>query len=77
MPAASLGPVRVARLLDGIRTALAEGTRAATRYQDAAAGAALAVYGREGEPCPRCGAPVRRIVQAGRSTYFCARCQKR
>jgi len=34
------------------------------------------VYGREGEPCPRCRAPIRRIVQAQRSTYFCPRCQK-
>ena len=36
----------------------------------------LRVYGREGEPCRRCGAAVRRIEQAGRSTYFCRRCQK-
>ena len=36
----------------------------------------LAVYDREGEPCPRCGAPIRRLVQSGRSTYFCPRCQR-
>ncbi len=36
----------------------------------------LAVYGREKEPCRRDGAALRRIVQAGRSTFFCARCQK-
>jgi formamidopyrimidine-DNA glycosylase len=36
----------------------------------------VAVYGREGEPCPACGAAIRRITQGGRSTYFCARCQK-
>jgi formamidopyrimidine-DNA glycosylase len=35
------------------------------------------VYGREGQPCHRCGAPLRRIVQAQRSTYFCAGCQRR
>jgi formamidopyrimidine-DNA glycosylase len=35
-----------------------------------------AVYGREGEPCRRCGAPVKRLVQSGRSTFYCARCQK-
>lgn len=35
----------------------------------------LSVYGREGEPCPRCGAPVRRVVQGGRSTFFCPVCQ--
>jgi formamidopyrimidine-DNA glycosylase len=39
--------------------------------------AQAAVYGREGQPCPRCGAPVRRRVMAQRSTYFCAACQKR
>jgi formamidopyrimidine-DNA glycosylase len=33
------------------------------------------VYGREGEPCP-CGGVVRRFVQGGRSTFWCARCQK-
>jgi len=36
----------------------------------------LRVYGREGEPCPRCGAPITRLVQAGRSTFFCPSCQK-
>ncbi len=39
--------------------------------------AEAAVYGRAGMPCPRCGAPVRRAVQAQRSTYFCAACQRR
>jgi formamidopyrimidine-DNA glycosylase len=36
------------------------------------------VYDREGEPCPtpRCGGVVERIVQSGRSTFFCARCQR-
>jgi len=34
------------------------------------------VYDREGEACRRCGAPVRRIVQSGRSTFFCSRCQR-
>lgn len=36
----------------------------------------LSVYGREGEPCPRCSRPVRRVVQAGRSTFYCAACQR-
>jgi len=35
------------------------------------------VYGRAGQPCLRCGQIVRRIVQAQRSTYFCAHCQRR
>lgn len=36
----------------------------------------LRAYGREGKPCRRCGAPIRRIAQSGRSTYCCRRCQK-
>jgi formamidopyrimidine-DNA glycosylase len=36
----------------------------------------LRAYGREGKPCRRCGAPIRRIAQGSRSTYCCARCQK-
>ncbi len=35
----------------------------------------LAVYGRAGRPCRRCGAEIRRLVQAGRSTFYCPRCQ--
>jgi len=35
----------------------------------------LMVYGREGEPCRRCGATIKRLVQAGRSTFFCPGCQ--
>ncbi len=37
----------------------------------------LRVYDREGKPCRRCGTKIRRIVQAGRSTFFCPRCQRR
>jgi len=33
------------------------------------------VYGREGESCFRCGARIRRIIVAGRSSHFCPRCQ--
>jgi formamidopyrimidine-DNA glycosylase len=36
----------------------------------------LRVYGREGKSCRRCSKPVRRIEQGGRSTYFCAQCQR-
>ena len=34
------------------------------------------VYGREGEPCRSCKGNVRRIVQGGRSTFFCPSCQR-
>ncbi|MEZ5314540.1 MAG: bifunctional DNA-formamidopyrimidine glycosylase/DNA-(apurinic or apyrimidinic site) lyase [Thermoanaerobaculia bacterium] len=37
---------------------------------------ALSAYGREGEPCPRCGATIRRLVQGGRSSFYCPRCQR-
>jgi len=33
------------------------------------------VYKREGEPCPRCGALIKRKKVAGRSSYFCPECQ--
>jgi formamidopyrimidine-DNA glycosylase len=38
----------------------------------------FSVYGREGEPCRRagCGGTIRRIVQSGRSTFYCPTCQK-
>ena len=36
----------------------------------------FAVYGRERQPCPRCGEPIQRMKQAGRSTYFCPNCQR-
>lgn len=76
---------RAAVLHEAIVAALAEGIAnrgtSFSDYVDAEGQAgenqrALAVYGREGQPCRRCGAPVRRIVQAGRSTFFCRRCQK-
>lgn len=35
----------------------------------------LQVYGRAGQPCPICGAPVLSLRLGGRATYFCARCQ--
>jgi formamidopyrimidine-DNA glycosylase len=41
------------------------------RYQDH-----HTVYGREGEPCVRCGRAIRRAPYGGRSTFFCPRCQK-
>jgi formamidopyrimidine-DNA glycosylase len=39
--------------------------------------AALLVYGREREPCRACGAPVRRSLDSGRSTFYCPPCQRR
>jgi formamidopyrimidine-DNA glycosylase len=76
---------RAAGLVAGVRAALELGiANRGTTLRDYVDGegvagdnaAALLVYGREGEPCPGCGAPVRRRVDAGRSTFFCARCQR-
>ncbi len=36
----------------------------------------LAAYGREGEPCPRCGTPIRRSAFMNRSSYWCPACQR-
>ena len=36
----------------------------------------FAVYDREGEPCPECGAGIKHIVQAARSTFYCPTCQR-
>jgi formamidopyrimidine-DNA glycosylase len=37
----------------------------------------LAAYGREGEPCLRCGTPLRREAFMGRSSFSCPTCQPR
>lgn len=76
-PAGALTLARVARLLAGLRAALADGHVNAGRYHRGERPIPFNVYDREGDACPRCGAAVRRIAQAGRSTYFCVRCQAR
>ena len=37
----------------------------------------LNAYGQEGEPCPRCGTPIKRIAFGQRSSHFCPKCQKK
>lgn len=75
----------VARLHEAIRAVLNESiARGGTTLRDYldANGAVgdnqryLSVYGREGEPCRRCGTPIRGFVQGGRSTFYCPRCQR-
>lgn len=72
-----LSRARVARLADAMRDTLRRAIDAPGRYSSGETRDAMHVYGREGESCPRCGATIRRIVQAGRSTYWCPRCQAR
>ena len=74
--ASSIGRTRQLRLLDAIRAVLAKAQESAGRYRDDGVGR-FEVYDREGEPCSRCGTAIRRIVQAGRSTYYCPHCQRR
>lgn len=76
-PAAALSVARAARLLAGIRRALTDGHVNAGRYHRGERPIPFNVYDREGDPCPRCGTAIRRLVQAGRSTYCCPRCQRR
>lgn len=73
-PASSLSPARVRALAAAIREVLQRGRASGRRYREGQA--ALRVYGREGEPCPRCGTTIARLAQAGRSTFYCPRCQR-
>src|SRR5262249_57738240 len=73
-PAAEPQEKKLPRLLAAIRLVIERATGA--RYYLGADGR-FNVYDRRGEPCSRCGAPIAWLVQSGRSTYFCPRCQRR
>jgi len=79
--------VRSRRLAEAIRTVIADAVAAGGstlrdhRQADGSLGYFqhnFSVYDREGAPCPRitCTGAVQRIVQAGRSTFYCPRCQR-
>jgi formamidopyrimidine-DNA glycosylase len=85
-PAQSLTPAEATLLLREIKAVLRRAIRAGgTTFSDFrnAYGemgrfrARLRVYGRQGEPCPRCGTMIIRLVVAGRGTHICPRCQTR
>jgi formamidopyrimidine-DNA glycosylase len=85
-PAGRLTGAQHARLREAVVEALQAGidARGATiddfRHVDGVRGSfqdQFLVYGRAGEPCARCGAPVVKMVVAGRGTYVCERCQAR
>lgn len=64
-----------------LRQAIAEGGTTLNDFADGEGRqgyfqVSLSVYDREGEPCRRCARPIRRLVLAGRSTYYCPRCQR-
>ncbi len=85
-PAGRLSPARCDALARAIRDVLARAIDAggstlrdfsnvdgmAGRYTLTAA-----AYDRAGDPCPRCGTRIRRIVQGQRATYFCPHCQRK
>ena len=84
-PAGRVSLARCERLLAAVREVLAKalelGGSTLRDFSDAhgVAGAyqqQAGVYGREGQACARCGATIKRIVQAQRSTYFCPGCQR-
>ncbi len=86
-PAGRLSPARRARLAGAIRETLAEAlTAGGTTLADGgfvnASGeggyfsVSLRVYGRAGHPCRRCGQAIARTALAGRSAYYCPRCQR-
>lgn len=78
---------QVTALLDHVRAVLTEALGAGGTSFDAlyvnvnGAGGyferSLAVYGREGAPCPRCGRPIRRTAFMNRSSFYCPHCQRR
>lgn len=83
--ASSVAGTRGVRLHQAIRAVLAEAIEAggSTLRNFAGAGGAAGafqhrfdVYDREGDACRRCTAPIRRIVQSGRSTFYCGGCQR-
>lgn len=81
--ARSLSRSRVQALRDAIRDVLDTATRHASASRYYARGGTVhanenvwRVYGREGDPCSRCGSTIRRITQGGRSTYYCGGCQR-
>ena len=86
-PANSVSARKVTELLAAVRAvlnkALAEGgTSFDAQYVNVNGQAGyfsryLHSYGRTGEPCDRCGTPIKRIAFGGRSSHFCPRCQRR
>ena len=85
-PVGALRRPQIAALREAVIESLNAGidARGATiddfRNPDGAAGTfqnRFRVYGRAGEPCPRCGRTISKIRVAGRGTYLCANCQRR
>ena len=83
--AATIPGQRAARLVPAINDVIAEAIAAGgSSISDFASASgelgyfqhSFAVYDREGDACRNCGKPVQRIVQSGRSSFFCSACQR-
>jgi formamidopyrimidine-DNA glycosylase len=83
--AGDLDPAEISALHRGIRAALKAGiarqgaTLSTYRTPDGSSGRMqeeFRAYGREGEPCERCGTPIEKIRTAGRGTWYCPSCQR-
>jgi formamidopyrimidine-DNA glycosylase len=75
LPAAKATRPQLEKLVDAIRLVLSPQKDLPGRYTDRRGASRFAVYDREGKECRRCGSAIERIVQGGRSTYFCPKCQ--
>jgi formamidopyrimidine-DNA glycosylase len=84
-PGGELEAAEVQELVRGVRRALRKGiarqgaTLSDFRGPDGAAGGMqheFRVYGREGEPCTRCGTPIEKTRAGGRGTWYCPSCQR-
>ena len=86
LPAQRIGRARYAVLAEKIRETLEAAIQAGgSTLRDYVGGDGRAgyfqdehlVYGRGGEPCLKCGTPIREIKQGARATYYCPACQRR
>jgi formamidopyrimidine-DNA glycosylase len=75
-PAAEVSRAKLETLVEAIKLVLSPKKRRPGRYTDKRGVERFAVYDREGEECRRGDGIIERIVQAGRSTYFCPVCQR-
>jgi formamidopyrimidine-DNA glycosylase len=75
-PAMKVSRAKLARLVDAVKLVLSPRKRLPGRYTDKRVASRFAVYDREGQVCRRCGGTIKRIIQGGRSTYFCPSCQR-
>ena len=83
--AGTLSLPRFERLLSSVREILREAIHSGGstlrdfRGPDGRAGSyrqSHRVYGREGQACPKCRAPIKKIIQQQRSTFYCHACQR-